>query len=116
MFFRDMELRAQKLVELQERFPDIVVSSGIVNNIELNSEDAHEGAALLALCQHLNIDPSETIAFGDGLNDISMLRAAGIGIAMENAPQSIKDCADYITDTNDNDGVAQAIARFCLLK
>ena len=114
MFFKDMELRSRMLVELQERFPDLVVSSGIVNNIELNAGDAHKGAALLALCRHLNIDPSETMAFGDGLNDITMLRSAGIGIAMANAPQPIKDAADYITDTNDNDGVAQAIARFCL--
>ena len=57
----------------------------------------------------------DTMAFGDGSNDLSMIRAAGTGVAMANADQALKDAADYVTDTNDNDGVAKAIERFCFL-
>ena len=113
MFYRDMELRRRMLQELKQWFPDLVVTTSLVNNIELNSHDAHKGNALLKLCEYLNIDPSETMAFGDGLNDLSMLKTAGIGVAMGNAEQQVKDVADFVTDTNDNEGVAKAITRFC---
>ena len=113
MFYRDQELRRKMLDELKQWFPDIVVTTSLVNNIELNSRDAHKGIALLKLCAHLNIDPSQTMAFGDGLNDLTMLKTAGIGVAMGNAAQQLKDVADFVTDTNDNDGVAKAIGRFC---
>ena len=114
MFFRDMALRARMLDELPLRFPDLSVTTSLVNNIEINSGDAHKGAALLELCRHLNIDPAETMAFGDGLNDVTMIKTAGIGVAMGNATQRVKDVADFITDSNDNDGVARAIQHFCL--
>jgi len=113
MFFLDMELRARMLIELQQRFPELAITTSLMNNIEINSGDAHKGAALLELCRHLNIDPAETMAFGDGLNDVTMMRSAGIGIAMGNAAQPVKDAADFITDTNNNDGVAKAIMHFC---
>ena len=113
MFYRDMELRRKMLQELKQWFPDLVVTTSLVNNIELNSHDAHKGNALLKLCEHLNIDPSQTMAFGDGLNDLTMLKAAGIGVAMGNAVQQVKAAADFVTDTNDNDGVAKAIRYFC---
>ena len=109
MFLRDMELRARLLEELPQRFPDLVVTTSLVNNIEINSGDAHKGAALLELCRQLNIDPAESMAFGDGLNDVTMMQAAGIGVAMGNAEQQVKDAADFITDTNDNDGVAKEV-------
>jgi hydroxymethylpyrimidine pyrophosphatase-like HAD family hydrolase len=54
-----------------------------------------------------NIEPSEIAAFGDDLNDIDLLRYAGYGVAMENALDEVKAVADYICDTNDNDGVAK---------
>ena len=113
MFYRDLELRHKMLQELKQWFPDLVVTTSLVNNIELNNRDAHKGNALLKLCQHLNIDPAETMAFGDGLNDLTMLKTAGIGVAMGNAAQQLKDVADFVTDTNDHDGVAKAIMHFC---
>lgn len=114
MFFKDMDLRARMLPALQQRFPELVVTTSLVNNIEINSGDAHKGGALLALCRQLGIDPAATMAFGDGLNDVTMLRTAAVGVAMANAEQPAKDAADFITDTNDNDGVAKAVQRFCL--
>lgn len=58
----------------------------------------------------------ELIACGDGLNDITMIDYAGLGVAMENAQDILKERADYITDTNDNDGVAQVVEKFILEK
>lgn len=114
MFFRDMDQRAEALPFLRQRFPGLNVTSSISNNLELNSLDAHKGAALLELCRILGVAPSQTMAFGDGLNDITMLSTAALGVAMENACPEVKAAADDITDTNDRDGVAKAIEQFCL--
>lgn len=113
MFFVDMGIREETFGRLRQIFPELNVTSSIENNIELNAPDAHKGAALLELCRQLEIDPGCTMAFGDGLNDLSMLCTAGIGVVMGNAEQEVKAAGDYITDTNDNDGVAKAIERFC---
>ena len=61
------------------------------------------------------IDLSEIIAFGDGGNDIGMIKAAGIGVAMGNANDSVKEVADYITDDVDNDGVCKALKHYGLI-
>ena len=114
MFFQDPALRIQMLEELPRRFPDLNVTASISNNIEINSSEAHKGNALLELCRYLQIDPSQTMAFGDGLNDLSMLQTAAVGVAMGNANPRAKELANYITDTNDNDGVAKAVRLFCL--
>ena len=114
MFFQDPDLRIQMLEELPRRFPDLNVTSSISNNIEINSSEAHKGNALLELCRYLQIDPSQTMAFGDGLNDLTMLQTAAVGVAMGNANPRAKELANYITDTNDNDGVAKAVRLFCL--
>lgn len=114
MFFKDMDQRAKALPFLRQRFPGLNVTSSITNNLELNSLDAHKGAALLELCRILEVEPSRTMAFGDGLNDITMLQTAALGVAMENACPEVKAAADHITDTNDHDGVAKAIEQFCL--
>lgn len=65
-----------------------------------------------AFCAHLGIDRSETIAFGDGENDISMLEYAGVGVAMGGASDNVKAHADYIAETVENDGIARAVEHF----
>ena len=65
-----------------------------------------------AICRHLGIKREETIAFGDAENDISMLEYAGIGVAMGNSSGKVKACADYVTGTVDEDGVARAVEHF----
>ena len=60
----------------------------------------------------LDVDIRETMAFGDGGNDDSLIREAGIGIAMENAEEDLKAAADYVTACNNDSGVAQAIEKF----
>ena len=67
-----------------------------------------------ALAEHLGCGAENVMAFGDGLNDLSMIRAAGTGVVMANAFDEVKRYADYITDDCDHDGVAAAIEKFCL--
>ncbi len=114
MFFKDLNRRAAEMEQLKERFPMCTIVSSLYNNIEVNGAGANKGAALARLCKHLGITLSECITFGDGNNDISMLKIAGIGIAMENAPDEVKSAADVVTDSNENDGVAKAIHRYAL--
>lgn len=113
MFFKDMDLRKDVWAQLIREFPNMSITSSIENNVELNDLHASKGEALAFLAAHLGIDIQDTMSFGDGSNDLSMIKAAGIGVAMENADPSLKAAADLITDTNDRDGVAQAIERFC---
>ncbi len=115
MFFKDMDRRAVELERLPELFPDLAITSSIPNNIEINSKNANKGRALRFLCEYLGLDVSESMAFGDGSNDLSMIEAAGVGVAMKNADPLLFPAADYVTDTNDNDGVAKAIQKFCHL-
>ncbi|MEG2127414.1 MAG: Cof-type HAD-IIB family hydrolase [Bacteroides sp.] len=67
-----------------------------------------------ALLEKLNIPSDEVMAIGDGVCDVSMLQLAGWGVAMGNAPDSVKICADVVTATNDEDGVALAIEKTIL--
>lgn len=64
------------------------------------------------IIRHFNISLEETMAFGDGGNDISMLRHAGIGVAMGNALDHVKAAADYVTTSVADDGVANALKHF----
>lgn len=113
MFFQDMAAREKALAELAEKLPDMAVTSSIPNNVEINAKEASKGAALRFLCRYLGINLADSMAIGDSSNDASMVEAAGVGAAMGNAHPALKELADGITDTNDRDGVAKAIARFC---
>ena len=61
---------------------------------------------------HFGIPASDTMAFGDGGNDIEMLRFAGVGVAMGNAGEEVRLAADYVTDDVDHDGIQNALRRF----
>jgi Cof subfamily protein (haloacid dehalogenase superfamily) len=75
---------------------------------------ASKGAALLALAGRLGIPAAETFAIGDGLNDISMLKAAGVSVAMAGAPPSVRAAARFVTTSNDEEGFARALAMYVL--
>lgn len=84
--------------------------------LELTHPQASKGQALAYLAQSMGIDPSEVMAIGDGENDLSMITYAGVGVAMGNSGQSVKDQADFVTATNIQGGVGAAIRRFALLE
>jgi len=82
--------------------------------LEIGPATITKAAALKTLQAHYGVDSSQTIAIGDNYNDLDMLKSAGLGIAMANAPDDIKIKARATTASNDEDGVAQAIERFIL--
>lgn len=99
--------------ELEEQEGMILVSS-LGYNIEINASGVNKGASLVELGNMLGIGPEEIMACGDRDNDIAMLKAAGVGVAMGNAEDEVKAAADYITLSNEEEGAAKAIERFAL--
>ena len=83
-------------------------------SMEITHGDANKGNALHHLCRLLDIPPACAMALGDSGNDEPMLRQAGLGIAMGNAPDYVRLAADAVTETNENDGAAIAIERYAL--
>lgn len=79
---------------------------------DITVRGADKGNALLQMAAHIGISPDECIAFGDGGNDISILRAAGIGVAMGNANAEVQAAADYVTTSVDEDGILNAFRHF----
>jgi hypothetical protein len=77
--------------------------------IEITKRGTDKGEALEVLCNHLGIDLSQTIAFGDGENDLLFLKKAGVAVAMSNAFDSIKAQADIIAKSNNENGVCEII-------
>jgi Cof subfamily protein (haloacid dehalogenase superfamily) len=82
---------------------------------DITANGADKGKGILAIAQHEGLDAANTIAFGDGGNDTSMIRQAGIGIAMGNAIDELKQQADYVTTTVDEDGILNALRHFCIV-
>ena len=79
---------------------------------EVAHPDCGKGKALAQIASNLGIDQSDVVAIGDNPNDMDMIEWAGLGIAMENAVDELKEAADWITGSIEEDGVAQAIEKF----
>ncbi len=90
------------------------VTSSFINNLEVGGPNTSKKTALLWLTSELGIITDELMCCGDAPNDMAMLELAGIGVAVANAWGGLKDHADYITASNDDDGVALAIEKFVL--
>lgn len=111
--FANMEELEKAREELRKN-PEIVLVGSLGYNIEVNAAGVDKGMGLLKLGEMLGIHREEIMAIGDGDNDIAMIKAAGLGIAMGNAEEEVKASADYVTGTNDEDGAAKAILKFAL--
>ena len=82
---------------------------------DITARGADKGEGLLLMAAREGIDPKYTMAFGDGGNDTSMIRAAGIGVAMGNAIEALKKEADYVTTSVDDDGILNALRAFAII-
>lgn len=108
-FCRTTETQREVIGRTAERFPQLAVSTSVARNVEINDGRANKGAALTALAERLGIPMGKVAAFGDGTNDLSMIRAAGMGVAMGNAAEEVKAAADRVTAGNGEDGVGIAV-------
>ena len=113
-YFAEPEKRREQLREMPKRFPGFNITSSIYCNIEINSRLADKGLALEALCRELGIDRKETMALGDGSNDLGMFRSAGRSVAMANAEEEVRAAADFVTASCEESGAGRAIWRYAL--
>lgn len=115
LFSQTEELLAQKMLEIPKEFyTEYNVVKTMPTVLEIMSKDCNKGYGVKVLADKLGIKREEIICIGDQANDIEMLTYAGLGIAMGNAIEELKNIAQYITSDNDNDGVAKAIENFIL--
>lgn len=111
-----MSVLPERLKEVQKHIAAILPEElSVVQTapfyLEIIPCSIHKGQGIRDICRVLDIQPSEVMAFGDAENDIPMLRQAGIGVAMGNAADAVKAAADYITLSNNEDGIAAALER-----
>ena len=109
IFSKSVDVLLQTGEYIRQNFPELIATSSLKNNPEVNNAKANKGDALRALTDYLGLRSENTMAFGDGGNDLPMLRAAGVSVAMGNSLQTLKDEADYTTLTHDQSGVAYMI-------
>ena len=109
--FSDMALRESFRNDMKTKISASVTSSS-PNNIEISSLKADKAEALKSLCLMLDIAPSDTIAFGDSENDVSMLSFAGKGVLMSNSDNILKSDKFEISTSCDNYGVARILEKY----
>lgn len=112
--FRNQKDKEEALEELNT-LSGIVVTAAMDNNLEINKEGTNKGLGLLQLGKSLGISREEIMACGDGGNDVEMLKEVGFAVAMANGSDPVKKAADFVTVSNDEDGVAKAIERLSLI-
>ncbi len=113
-FFRDEAQRRRAWQELEALPDQVVVTSSLALNMEVNAPGVTKGRALLALAEHLGLTAQQVMACGDSGNDLEMIRAAGLGVAMANASPEILAAADAVTLSNQEEGVAAAVEKYVL--
>lgn len=113
ILFADMDERTKAWKELSE-VDGLELVGSLGYNIEINAAGVNKGTGLVSLGRLLGIKRGEIMACGDGDNDLLMLKEVGFGVAMANAEEEVKKAADYITLSNEEDGVAEAIEKFAL--
>ncbi|MEH6957137.1 Cof-type HAD-IIB family hydrolase [Neobacillus drentensis] len=111
----DDATRALILNELQAK-GEFELSNSTLKNIEVNPTGINKAKGLGIVCSRLGLDMKNVMAVGDSLNDLAMIKAAGLGVAMGNAQDTVKESADWVTASNEEDGVAQAIRKWILFK
>jgi Cof subfamily protein (haloacid dehalogenase superfamily) len=97
---------------MQERFPELNIFRSEPYFLEIMPQDVDKAFSLAKLLEFMGLTRKQMICCGDGYNDVSMMRYAGLGVAMANAQPEVKKEADYITASNDEDGIAQVIEKF----
>lgn len=115
LFTADPEISEYHERRIAEKFGDelaIYRSSDFF--IEVMPKGIDKAASIKVLIEKLGIPRENTIACGDGYNDISMIEYAGVGVAMENAVDTVKEVADFITGSNNEDGIAKVIEQYIL--
>lgn len=92
----------------------VTYDSELYTGIDFTGPGCSKASGVSFIAKMLGIGLAEVLAIGDAANDLAMIKSAGLGVAMQNAPEDIKRAADYVTLSNDEDGVAHVLEEFCL--
>lgn len=115
LFGADPKIIQEIVDDLNERnLPEIDIARSADHFLEIFPKGVNKGTAMHRVCEIYSINPENTMAFGDHELDIPLIKEAGFGIAMGNAVEKLKAVADYVTLSNEEDGVAYAIKKFIL--
>ena len=111
-----MSVQPEELAEVQQQIADFLPDSLTVVQtaafyLEVIPKVINKGQGIRDICGVLGMEPAEVISFGDAANDIPMLKAAGMGVAMGNADAAVKEAADMVTLSNNEDGIAAALEK-----
>lgn len=111
LYFDDHDYLLKIKEQVEEQFDFLSITFSKPYFLEFTNKEATKGNALKFLSEYYNLKKDEIMAVGDGANDISMINYAKIGVAMANGHPLIKEAADFITDSNENDGFAKAVEK-----
>lgn len=112
---RDEEKLRSLWDTFKDRYPEIIsIALSRPYFLEITHAQATKGQALKSLASSLGIEREEIMAVGDSYNDIDMIELAGMGVAVDNARREVKEAADFITSSHQEDGVAEVVERFIL--
>ena len=111
-----MSVKPEELAQVQQQIADFLPDSLTVVQtaafyLEVIPKVINKGQGIRDICSVLGMEPGEVISFGDAANDIPMLKAAGMGVAMGNADAAVKAAADMVTLSNNEDGIAAALEK-----
>ena len=95
--------------ELRQHFPGLAALRSKATYLEILPLESTKGSAAKVLLEHYGLSPKEAVAFGDSDVDVDLLQYCGLGVAMGNAPRQVKEQADYVTASNDEEGVYIAL-------
>jgi hydroxymethylpyrimidine pyrophosphatase-like HAD family hydrolase len=101
---------------LKQDYPDLYIVKSTPYFCEICSGEAKKSLGVQHLCNMWGLKKEEILTIGDQNNDIDLVQAGGIGVSMGNGTPELKACADYITDTVENDGFVKAIEKFVLIE
>lgn len=113
VFFEDLADK-ERMREVFSQIEDVTLTSSLDMNLEFGGKNTSKAAALKKLMEMTGLTADELMVCGDSPNDIPMLQLAGTAIAVGNAKPEVKEAATYVSASNDDDGVAEAIYRFVL--
>ncbi|GAB6100130.1 Cof-type HAD-IIB family hydrolase [Halanaerocella petrolearia] len=111
----DLDKVDQTLTDLQDKLgSDLHITASKDHFVEIMNQQVSKADALSQLADELDINSDQILAIGDSYNDLEMIEYAGLGVAVDNARDQLKEVADHITSSNDEGGVAEAIEKFIL--
>lgn len=108
----DMEQKEMLRWKILAEVPDIYLTSSVPTLLEISDVHGGKASGLQFLAEYLGIRREETVAFGNAENDMDMMKWAGVGVAVLNSPKDVREAADEVTESNDEDGVGRWLVRY----